>query len=255
MRGKPEFNSITVKGMSVIMKFLIIRPIVSSVANEIILSRMKPFVSSDVILEAVKMEEGPTSIECRQDIALAQPGILKAVADAQDKDYDGCLISCFADPGLEAAREISRIPVVAPGQAGMLLAHSLGSNVGIVTVASALIPVLCENSKNYGLNNVVGINAVDIPVVQLDKTADLAGQLAVCGERLVREKGADVIVLGCTGMVGLAEQVEKLLADKGYKLPVIDPVGAALGLLESIVRVKVRHSPLKYGLSPKEYKI
>lgn len=237
------------------MKLLVIRPIVSSVANETILDRMKGFVSSDVILEAVKMEEGLTSVECRQDIALSQLGILKAVNFAQEKGFQGCLISCFADPGLEAAREISRIPVVAPGQAGMLIAHALGSNVGIVTVASALIPVIWENSKIYGLNNVVGVNAVDVPVEQLAKTEDLSWQLAGCSEKLVREKGADVIVLGCTGMVGLAEQVEKILADKGYNLPVIDPVGAALGLLESIVRLNLGPSPMKYGLSPKQFKM
>lgn len=237
------------------MKILVIRPIVSKVPNEAVLEIIRPFVSSDVCLEAVQLDRGPSSIVCRHDIALAQQGVLKAVSFAEKSKYDGCIVNCFADPGVEIAREMFRIPVIGPGQSGMLLASALGSRIGIVTISRALLPVLREHAENYGLGcQIAGMNAVDIPLSEFGSDGFIE-MLAKRGEELVRDCEADVLLFGCTGMAGLEQGVTKYLEARGIRVPVIDPSGAALNLMESMIRLKVSHSLQKYGNSPKPVEV
>lgn len=237
------------------MRILVVRPIVSQVPNEAIVKVMKLFASSDVELEAVKLENGPESIVCRHDIMQAQPGVLQAVMQAEKSGYDGCIVNCFADPGVEIARETCRIPVIGPGQSGMLLASALGSRIGIVTISQALSPVIREHSLNYGLvSQIAGINAVDIPLSEFGSDG-FVEKLAQCGEELVTRNGVDVLVFGCTGMAGLEREVSDILAVKGIRVPIVDPSGAAISLMESMIRLKVSHSLKKYGNSPKLMKL
>ncbi len=51
-------------------------------------------------------------------LALCVPGILEATRRWQD-EFDAILIGCFVDPGVRAARTVSRIPVVGAGQGAM----------------------------------------------------------------------------------------------------------------------------------------
>ncbi|MFE6183199.1 aspartate/glutamate racemase family protein [Streptomyces sp. NPDC056465] len=58
--------------------------------------------------------------------------------------------------------------------------------------------------------------------------------------------GADVIVLGCTGMLGVGAALQERLARDGPFVPVADPTGAAIMSLESLVRPGVRPSRACY---------
>lgn len=49
------------------------------------------------------------------------------------------------------------------------------------------------------------------------------------------QQGRGLIILGCTGMLGVAEELKTRLADKGFDVPVVDPTGAAITWLESSV--------------------
>ena len=55
-------------------------------------------------LDSVRIEKGPSSIECRYDEILAIPDIVKRVKEAEDEGVDACVINCFGDPGVRAAR-------------------------------------------------------------------------------------------------------------------------------------------------------
>jgi allantoin racemase len=55
-----------------------------------------------------------------------------------------------------------------------------------------------------------------------------------------------VIVLGCTGMFGVAAQLRERLAAKGFGVHVIEPNGAAVTWLESCVRLGLTPSRTIY---------
>ena len=176
--------------------------------------------------------------------------MVKAVQEAAEQEFDGCIVGCFVDPGVRAARELVRIPVMGPGEAGLLMSSALGLSVGIVTVVKELIPLIWENAFALGLaNKICSIRAVDIPVTSLSDNSNLVNSLAQQAAKLVKE-GAHAILLGCTGMTGTAAAVQKILVGKGLDVPVVDPVGAAIVVIQGMIRLGVTHSVGAFSLPP-----
>jgi allantoin racemase len=67
-------------------------------------------------------------------------------------------------------------------------------------------------------------------------------------ESAITRDGAHVVVLGCTGMFGCVELIERGLAERGLTgVPIVDPVPVALRLAESLVDLKLRHSRRTYA--------
>jgi len=205
--------------------------------KEEILKGYKSISRSDVEMDIVSLDQGPESIESNYDEALSQPGVLEKVKEAEKQGFEACLIDCFGDPALYAAREVVRIPVVGAGQSGMFLAAMIGHRFSVITVLNRIIPLIEDNAQVYGVRSkLTSVRSVDIPVLDLKKNRDLLVQRLISqAELAVKEDGADVIVLGCTGMASSAEAVEKGLYEKELRISVIDPVKSAVKFAESLV--------------------
>ncbi len=76
---------------------------------------------------------GPVTIDSSFDEAFAVPPTLEIVEDAQHEDWNAILLACFCDAGVEAAREISEIPVIAMEEATYAVALTLGNKFGLLT--------------------------------------------------------------------------------------------------------------------------
>jgi allantoin racemase len=85
------------------------------------------------------------------------------------------------------------------------------------------------------------VRSIDIPVLELDREDEVKEGLGVESMKAINEDGADLIILGCTGMIGMAQELQKKLG-----IPVIDPTAAALKMAESIVDLGLSHSKLVY---------
>lgn len=221
------------------MKLKVIVPVVLQRKDfkEEILKGYKSISRSDVEMDIVSLDQGPESIESKYDEALSQPGVLEKIQETEKQSFDACLIDCFGDPALYAAREVVHIPVVGAGQSGMFLAAMIGRQFSVITVLDRIIPLIEDNAQVYGVSSkLASVRSVDIPVLDLKKDRDLLIQrLIKQAELAIKEDGADVIVLGCTGMVGSAGAVEKGLREKELRVPVIDPVKSAVKFAESLV--------------------
>jgi len=228
------------------MKLKVIVPVVLQRKDfkEEILKGYKSISRSDVEMDIVSLDQGPESIESKYDEALSQPGVLEKIQEAEKQSFDACLIDCFGDPALYAAREVVHIPVVGVGQSGMLLAAMIGRRFSVITVLDRIIPLIEDNAQVYGVSSkLASVRSVDIPVLDLKKDRDLLIQrLIKQAELAIKEDGADVIVLGCTGMAGLAGAVKEGLYKKELKVPVIDPVKAAVKFAESLVDLGLSQS-------------
>ena len=51
-------------------------------------------------------DKGPVSIESQYDSAYCVPGMLELIRAGEASGFDGYVVACFRNPGLEAAREI-----------------------------------------------------------------------------------------------------------------------------------------------------
>ena len=233
------------------MKIRIVVPIISTAFNQEVLKEGAQFAAPDVELEVVNIQKGPASIESGFDEMLAAPAIVEEVVRAEKEGCDGVFIDCFGDPGVVAAREMVRLPVVGAFQPSALTACALAGRWSVVTVLKNVVPMLRDLARRLGVeSNIASVRDIDTPVLELqDKQVFQKRLLAQIGEA-VREDGAEAVILGCTGMIGVARWLQGEMAAAGHPVPVIDPTAAALGYLQLEVRGGLSHSKTCYRSPP-----
>ncbi|MFZ5732040.1 MAG: aspartate/glutamate racemase family protein [Pseudomonadota bacterium] len=194
---------------------------------------------------------GPASIEGHYDEALATIGLLKAV-EAGDKE--GChahIVACFGDPGLLAAREVTRAPVLGIAEAAMRAATFVAINFSVVTTLARTRIIAEHLVRNYGMEHACrNVRAVDVAVLDLDKPeSNVRGLLLDECHAALKHDGCGAIVLGCAGMADLAKDLSDELG-----VPVIDGVAAAVKFAEALVGLGLqtsKHGDLAFPL-PKQ---
>ncbi len=215
-------------------------------------SEFRALERADLEISHVEIESGPASIECEYDEALAVPGTIAKIIDAERDGCDAVVIDCMGDPGMLPGRECVSIPVIGPCEAAMHAASMLGHTFSVVTVLKRLRPQFEHQAQIYGVREkLASVRSVSIPVLELEKdlerTKDALAEEAV---KAVEEDGADAIIFGCTGMLGCAEAVRAGLLAKGYDVPVIDPVPWAVKLATALVDAGLSHSKITYEQPP-----
>ncbi len=200
----------------------------------------------------VSLDWGTASIESHRDEALVAPDILTKAVQAEQAGADAVVIDCMGDPGLYAARELTQIPVVGPAQASMHLAATLGHRFSILTIFDHDVPLMEDLATRYGLQTkLASVRAINIPVLELREDAESTVKALInAAEQAVRDDSAHVVVPGCTGMAGMAAQVQEALGELGYPVPVLDPPSVAIKLAESLVDLGQSHSKRTFPYPP-----
>ncbi|MFE4667022.1 aspartate/glutamate racemase family protein [Streptomyces sp. NPDC056716] len=233
------------------MKLSVVVPITDEGFTEQVREEVAAWALPDTTIEVRRIERGPASIESAYDEAFAMPGIVTEAEAAARDGADGVFVTCFGDPGVHAAREALDIPVVGGFEPAVLTALSLGERVGVVTMLPNVVPTVHRMARLHGITERCrSVRAVGIPVLALHDQETLLGRLAGEAAEAVAAQEADVIVLGCTGMMGVAAALQTRLRRDGVPVPVVDPTGAALCWLENLVRLGVRHSRTTYFPPP-----
>lgn len=197
-------------------------------------------------IDMVHLDAGPASIESEFDEMLAAPYIVARAIEAERDGIDALVIDCMGDPGLNAARECVSIPVLGPGETSLHLAAMLGHRFCFVTVADSVRPMIEKHALVYGVaGRMTRVRVVDVPVLDIEHNQDLLiDRMTAQSIAAIEEDKADVIVLGCTGFIGLGDELARNLADRGKPAPVIDPLPATVITAFGLVRAGLTHSPL-----------
>lgn len=120
-----------------------------------------------------------------------------------------------------------------------------------MTVLPNVVPMLRSLARRHTIERRIGtIRVVDLPVLGLEDHEVLLERRLGQASDSVESGQADVIVLGCTGMIGVASELQSLLPAKGLAVPVVDPTGAAIMWLESMARLGVTSSRTTYMPPP-----
>ncbi|PLR79938.1 hydrogenase expression protein HupH [Bacillus canaveralius] len=238
------------------MKIKVIMPITSDIFNEEILEEVKFYASETTEVGVTSLDYGPASVESEYDEALCVPNFLEKAKEAEEEGYDGVISDCFGDPGVKPAREILDIPVVGACESSMLFASSLAKSFSVVTVLPNVVPMIENISKTLGVNgNLASVRYVNIPVLEVHDKDRLKNGLYEEMIKAIEQDGAHALVLGCTGFMGVAAELQQRLKQNGYEVPVIDPVFAATKLLESLIAMGVKQSRLTYMTPPSKERI
>ena len=213
------------------MRILIVNPNTTGSMTEKIAAAARSVASPGTEVTAVHPAMGPESIEGYYDEAFSVPGLLEEVRRGESLSFDGYVIACFDDTGLDAARTVAAGPVLGICEAAMHVAAMLGGRFSVVTTLNRSTPALEALARRYGMADRCRVRASGVPVLALEDPASGAldkveGEI----ERAIREDRAECIVLGCAGMADLAADLTRRLG-----LPVIDGVAAATRMVEALV--------------------
>ncbi|WP_066322079.1 aspartate/glutamate racemase family protein [Bacillus sp. FJAT-29814] len=238
------------------MKIKVIMPITSDVFNEEIKREIKHYASDTTEVGVVILDYGPASVECEYDEALCIPNFLEKAIEAEEEGYGGIISDCFGDPGVKPAREVLDIPVVGACESSMLFASSLAKSFSVVTVLPNVVPMIENISKTLGVNgNLASIRYVNIPVLEIHEKDKLKKALYEEMIKAIELDNAHALVLGCTGFMGVAAELQTRLKENGYDVPVIDPAFAATRMLESLIAMGVKQSRLTYMTPPSKQRV
>ncbi|MDY7088946.1 MAG: aspartate/glutamate racemase family protein [Actinomycetota bacterium] len=215
------------------MRVQVINPNTTESMTALIEASARAVAGPGVVVEAVTSPMGPASIESHYDEALAVPGILAALNDA-----DAHVLACFGDPGLDAAREVAAGPVVGIAEAAMHAAMLLGRGFSVVTTLSRTRGRAHDLAARYVPPGACrGVHACDIPVLELESDPAARKEVVALARHALDHDDSDVIVLGCAGMAGFAAE-----ASAELDVPVIDGVAAGVVLAQSLVTLGLRTS-------------
>jgi allantoin racemase len=200
------------------------------------------------VLSSAFIPEGPPSIESRFDEVFSVPWLIALALKAERDGVDAIVIDCMGDPGLGPLREAVGIPVLGVAQTAMSTAAMLAQRFGVVTVLDRTTSMMNELVDLYGFHrHYVGCSPIGIPVLRIhDDPAKVRSDLADAALRLVREKEAAAIILGCTGFLGCAEAIKSRLLEAGYDIPVIDPVPTAVTVAAALAALGLSQSRISY---------
>lgn len=195
---------------------------------------------------AVTPEFGAESVESNFESYLAAVAVMDRL-QAVEEPFDAVVLAGFGEHGKEGLAELFDKPVVDITEAAAHTACLLGRRFSVVTSLRRTRGQIHDRLQLIGLDSrCVSIRATEMTVL------DLEDDLGRTGERVVEEAalaveadGAEVVCLGCAGMVGVADRVQTEVG-----VPVVDGVAAGVALAESLVRLGLSTSKLGSWAKP-----
>jgi allantoin racemase len=219
------------------MKILLINPNTSAGMTRAIEVAARAAAAPDTEVRAVQPSFGPASIECHYDEAFAAAGVAEQVRASAGWQPDAIVIACFGDPGLDAAREATAVPVLGIAEAAFHAASFLATGFSVVTTLRRTCITAERLLQRYGFSAVCrGVHGTDIPVLDLEEAgAPLIARIETAARQALEQDGSAAIVLGCAGMAPLCATLSQRLG-----VPVVDGVAAGVAFAEGLVRLGLR---------------
>lgn len=224
------------------MHIRVINPNTTSGMTETIAEAARHIASPGTRITATQPDSGPVSIEGHFDEAISAVGVLEEVLVGEREGVDAYVIACFGDPGLMAARELTRAPVIGIAEAAFHMATLVSTRFSVVTTLGRTGIIAEHLLEQYGFrHHCRRVRAAEIPVLDLeaDSAAALRRIIEEC-KKARDEDGIGAIVLGCGGMADLTDEISREVG-----LPVVEGVTSAVKLAEALVGLKLGTS--KHG--------
>ena len=195
-------------------------------------------------------------MQYRFAVALSEfHGVAHAVAAERD-GIDAIVVNCMRDPIVRAAREVVDIPVIGPTESAMSLASILGRSFGVIVFGARAAQVVEEQARIYGfVDQLAAVPVCDLSLEEAPRLprAHVVSLIAASAQEAI-ESGADVVILGCTGMRDFVPDLREALAEGGHVgIPFIDPLEAAVRVAATTSELGLRHSRRPYPRSTQAY--
>lgn len=206
-------------------RILVINPNSNTAVTAAIDAAVDPFrFAEGPEIACTTLEEGPWGVETQKDADSVTMPLRRLVEAAGD--VDAFVIACYSDPGLHVCREGTGSPVFGIGECAIAAALTRGERFGVIGLSAGSTGRHLRSLRQTGtISRLAGERALDMSVAQTASGEHTLARMTEVGRALVREDGADVVVMGCAGMARHRGPLEQALG-----VPVIDPIRAAIGM-------------------------
>lgn len=178
------------------------------------------------------------------DEALATVEILKSI-ELNQKNYDGIIINDFSDTGINAARELSDIPVIGIAESSYYMACLLSHRFSVMTSNEKVTPEKDDYIRALGIESRVA--SIKPTGSRAKELGDKKKAVIEIGEETIKNDWSEAIVLGGGAWAGLGKEIQKEV-----DFPVIEPTSTALKLMEVILDLGLKVSKVRKWSKPLE---
>jgi allantoin racemase len=236
----------------VMKKILVINPNTNPKNTKVIADAVSPFEPEDTIVDVVNPDKGPVGLESYYHNYLASVNVHERIVQAEKEGYDGVVIACYGDPGIEGAKELVDIPVVGITEASYALARMLSTKFLVVVSADTAVPRQIRYIKSLGIPDFqydvrpIGLTVLGVMSDRMSAKDLISNNCEIA----LKETGSELIVMGCSGFSGLRADLEKQL-----NVPIIDPVVAGVHLCNTLIRMGLTQSKVSTYKTPPVFEI
>jgi Asp/Glu/hydantoin racemase len=212
-------------------RILVINPNSTEAVTRSIDEAMEPLrILGAPAIDCVTLSEGPPAVESQLDADSVIVPLCRVIREAEASAF---VIACFSDPGLFAAREATAKPVLGIAECGILTALTLGHRFGVISILTRSVPRHLRYIAAMGVGQrLAGDLPVGLGVAELADARTALTRMIDVGRRLRDQHGADVLVMGCSGMAPYRAEVEEAV-----RIPVVEPTQAAVAMAIGRTRV------------------
>jgi allantoin racemase len=218
-------------------KILFINPVGHDMWNQEVKEYLDQYKDEETLLDVTNLEAGlPEHLEYNYYEVLIGEKLLHCIKKAENEGYAACIIGCYYDPFLQAAREIcENMIVTGPAEAAMHIGTTLGSSFSVLVVRNKTMPEMKANVYHHGFGHqLASFRSLEIGVQQLQENPEFTKErMRQEIKKAVEEDHAEVILLGCTIQMGFFRQLQE-----EFQVPVIDANIAPLKYAEFLCGLK-----------------
>jgi Asp/Glu/hydantoin racemase/predicted amidohydrolase len=242
----PALQSVTGTAHYKPIRILLCNPNATESMTKSCLEMIKPTLPANVIVYGFTAPKpAPSAIEGQSDNIMSAAAAARAIIPIAGH-YDAFLVACYSDHALiKVLREELSQPVVGIMEVSLYAARTVGGRFGIIATSNRAKYTLEDSVRSYGLQGFcAGIESCNLGVLELESRPerDVIGIMCDVGRKLVLN-GADVLTLGCAGMINMKAAVEEAV---GEEIQVID--GVLVGVQHLIGLCRIGTKTAKRGL-------
>jgi Asp/Glu/hydantoin racemase len=209
-------------------RILVVNPNSSVACSDGIAAALAPFRLLNAPPDAPRFEvmtlrEGPPAIYDWRD----WHGVVEPLCRLIEREpADAYVIACASDPGIEAARAVTRQPVFGVFRCAVAAAAAHAERFGVIAIVEASKARHLAGLRAMGLEARLAAEvALNVTMEALLDPEAVRARLIEAG-RACAAAGAGAVILGCTGMAH-----HRAVVENAAGVPVIEPCQAAAGIV------------------------
>jgi allantoin racemase len=235
------------------MRILVANPNSSEIVTGIIMkSAARKVTDPNTELIPLTNPKGTKNIDCGFADYQSVWSFVRAIIDkVEEIKADAVVLAGFGNVGVFALKEALSIPVLSISEATQTLSCMLGHKYTVLTMLKQFIPYQEDLVRLYRLQDkCASVRAINVNVEKcVTDREETMRQLKEEILKIVEQDGAEVVMLGCAGLCGYDEELQKLVG-----MPVLDAVTVTVKMAEMMVETGLCHSKKrKFANPPQEF--